>query len=388
MTEPFVPGAAPEEPRTEPEPEAAVRVHEQARFPALTLTLATVLTALFGVEQWCDQGKAAPGLFGVSVSTLFSLGGMNRRAVLQDGEWYRLLTAALWHGDLLHLLFNGVALAVAGYVLESLLGRAWLMVLFVIGTLGGSLMGLAVNPANQVSVGVSGAVMGLLAAALVASYRYPVGRQRSEAQMSVVRFLVPSLLPLATTTGGGRVDYAAHIGGALAGALAGFVLLRIWPKNQPHPPHRRTATALAFVAAACFVVALLSARRGYAEYSQELLVDDAKIPELIEQAKREVDDWGKGYPRDPRVRLYRALKLLDERQPAAAESELRAALADRRLLDEYFTDHKLETVIRAALAQQLMRAGKKDEALSVAAPLCHADHGAAPEQLAALGVCP
>ena len=115
---------------------------------------------------------------GVDVGTLFAMGGANSGAILNDGQWYRLLTAALLHADALHLLFNGVALGLAGYLLEALIGPAWLVVLFFLGALGGSLMGLAVNSAEVVSVGASGAVMGLLAAALVASLRLPRGQER------------------------------------------------------------------------------------------------------------------------------------------------------------------------------------------------------------------
>src|SRR6185436_12371087 len=105
------------------------------------------------------------------VGTLFAVGGMNTMAVLEGGEWYRILSAALLHADAFHLVLNGLALGLAGYLLESLLGSAWLLGLFFIGAIGGSSMGLFVNPPNVVSVGASGAVMALLAAGCVAALR-------------------------------------------------------------------------------------------------------------------------------------------------------------------------------------------------------------------------
>ncbi|MBK6533087.1 MAG: rhomboid family intramembrane serine protease [Deltaproteobacteria bacterium] len=141
--------------------------------PALTYATIAALTALFGVELAARPAGAAG--FSPDITTLVSLGGLNRDLVTDGGEWWRLLTAACLHGSPIHLLMNGVALYMAGVVLEHLLGRAWLGALFVVGALGGSLMGLAINPDNLVSVGASGAIMGCSAAALVSAMRLPEG---------------------------------------------------------------------------------------------------------------------------------------------------------------------------------------------------------------------
>src|SRR5262249_20109629 len=144
----------------------------KTRGPIATVALVALLAAVFVVEQLGKIGDKGSGPFGLDAPSLYALGGMNADAVVKKGEWYRLLTAALLHVDAFHLALNGLALGLAGWVLESLLGRAWFLGLFFLGALGGSLMGLAVNPPNMVSVGASGAVMGLLAAALVAAMRF------------------------------------------------------------------------------------------------------------------------------------------------------------------------------------------------------------------------
>jgi rhomboid protease GluP len=41
--------------------------------------------------------------------------------------------------------------------------------------------------------------------------------------------LLPSLIPLATAPDGAHIDYAAHFGGAIGGALIGAILLLRWP---------------------------------------------------------------------------------------------------------------------------------------------------------------
>src|SRR5207237_4926866 len=125
-----------------------------------------------------------------------------------------------------------------------LVGRAWLFALFFIGTLGGSLMSLAINPADVVSVGASGAIMGLLAAALVLALRFPAGPQRTAIHMGLLRVFIPSLIPLAVHSGE-RIDFAAHLGGDLVGWLIGAILLISWPRPAARPLFDGAAVSVA-----------------------------------------------------------------------------------------------------------------------------------------------
>jgi rhomboid protease GluP len=319
---------------------------------------------------------------------------MNADAVSKKGEWYRLLSAALLHADAVHLALNGLALGLAGWVLESLLGRAWFLGLFFLGALGGSLMGLAVNPANLVSVGASGAVMGLLAAALVAAMRFPPGPTRLQIQGQLLQFLIPSLIPLATTRHEGRIDFAAHFGGAVIGVIAGYALMKIWPRTEAAPRFRGLAMGLAAVAVLAFGTSLYGANAHYRDYAAEaafsaadLLVEDSAIPQDVAEATTSVETWGKGHPRDPRVHLFRALRLADEKDDRGAEAELRAALAEREILDRAFPSKKLETGIRSVLCRLLLHQGRRDDARREASPICKADNGAIPAEFRDLGVC-
>jgi rhomboid protease GluP len=239
----------------------------QERRPIATVVLLAFLVALFVVEHLVRIGEKGAGLLGVDAETLFALGGMNIDAVLKDGQWYRILVAALLHVDLFHLLLNGLALGLSGYLLESMLGRAWFISLFFVGAIGGSLMGLLVNPSNIVSVGASGAVMGLLAAALVATVRFPPGATRTQIQGQILQFLIPSLIPLATHRQVGHIDFAAHFGGAIVGVVAGYLLTRIWPRTEEQPRFQRVTTGFAVIALACFALSLWLAKGHYSAYS-------------------------------------------------------------------------------------------------------------------------
>lgn len=374
-------------------PDAALPQRE--RLPVATVTLLALLLGAFVVEQIAKIGdKGASGPLGVDVGTLLALGGMNKSAVLMKGEWYRLLSAAFLHGDAFHLLLNGLALGLSGIFLESLLGRSWFLVLFFAGALGGSLMGLVFNPDNLVSIGASGAVMGLLAAALVVATRFPPGPARTQIQIPMLQFLLPSLLPLATHRQGGQIDFAAHFGGAIIGGAAGYALMRLWPRDAEQPRLQGATRGLAAASIVTAALCLLAAGRAYPAYAAEvafdsanLLVDDEQIPKDIAVAKREVERWGRDHPRDPRVHFIRALHLLDEGDPDAAVREMRAALAEREILDRAFSSKLLEMDIRVALSEVLSQRGRSDEAKREAAVVCKADGFSAQQDVRALGLC-
>ena len=355
------------------------------RRPVLTWTLIAALTAIFGIELVARPTGAAG--FSPDITTLVSLGGLARELATDGGEWWRTLTAACLHGSPAHLLMNGVALLMSGVVLEHLLGRAWLAALFFVGALGGSLMGLAINPGNLVSVGASGAIMGLLAAALVAAMRLPEGPARSHVQGAMARVLIPSLLPLASV-GGARVDYAAHFGGAIAGALVGLALWKTWDADSPTPRGRRVALGITLLG----MIGLAWGGYGVAQ-TRGVATALAPQEEIARVATGTappamLDALVQRWPRDPRVRFVRAAARINSDNPAGAEDDLRAALADDRVLRTGFRDRRLEIEVRTLLAQVLTQRGEEAEARAVVAPICHLGaQGRAPTGLTLLGLC-
>src|SRR5262249_45104168 len=143
-------------------------------FPVVTSALLLALLAMFAAEISFGIGPWTK-LLQPSIATLIALGGLTHNLVLASGEWYRLLSAPFLHGDAGHLAANAVALALAGRALERLIGPAWFGVIYVTGAITGSLVSLAFNPPAIVSVGASGAIMGLFAAMLVLSAHFPSG---------------------------------------------------------------------------------------------------------------------------------------------------------------------------------------------------------------------
>jgi len=347
------------------------------RPPLATWGILGLLGAVFLAEQVfaVDPPSAflTPG-----IGTLVALGGLNR-ALVEAGDTWRLVSAALLHGSLLHILFNGIALLMVGRFLETLVGRTWFLALFVLGALGGAALSLAINAPGVVSVGASGAIMGLLAAAFVTSFRLPRGPERTGLQVNLAQMLVPSLLPLAfghDAALGGRseihVDYGAHLGGALVGAAAGFALLRLWPHVQPLPRLRALAAAIALGGAAFAVSAVAHVVRGYEEAALDhRLIPDDQIPRTRAEERQRAPDLLERFPRDPRAHMMEAQRLLDESGDlAGAERELRVALANKETLARFRP--ALAQRAQAVLALVLAAQQRGDEARAAAAPACAA----------------
>ncbi|NTX39949.1 rhomboid family intramembrane serine protease [Myxococcus sp. CA033] len=229
------------------------------RKPVLTVALLVALALGFAAEHLFAVGSPGTGLLAPGLQTLVGLGGLVSGLVLEHGQWWRLFLAPLLHGDLIHLLLNGFCLWFGAMVLESMVGRAWLGVLLVVSALGGGALSMALNGDAVVSVGASGALMGLLAAVLAVSRRLPVGPGRVEVQMMALRLLVPSLIPIAVSRTGNQVDFAAHVGGALAGGVVGLGLARVWRREDATPPGTRWAGAVSLLALGAVVVSLVFA---------------------------------------------------------------------------------------------------------------------------------
>lgn len=354
----------------------------------LTAALLLLLLLAYLAEAW-----AAGSWDDIDVSALQALGGVSGSAIFRDHQSYRLLSATLLHGGIIHLLFNSVALLLGGALLETTAGAAWVLVVYVVSGICGSLFGVFVNPPNVVSVGASGAIMGLLAAAFVSTFRLPAGPERTYVQTQVARFLVPSLLPLASTASEGRVDYAAHLGGVVAGVLLGLVMIVFWHGDTQRPRFRVATSGLAVLfgslLAGSGLVAAVHAAPLLDELrlrSADVLVGDNTIPDDARRATDTVDVWGKDRPRDPRMHLYRGMRALDH-DNVEAEREIRLALADKPVLHRFFSDGKLEGFTRSVLCGLLLDLGRKAEAVQEAQSICSDRANSSFARVTELGLC-
>jgi membrane associated rhomboid family serine protease len=133
------------------------------------------------------------------------------------GEWYRIITGGFLHANVVHLLFNVVALYSIGRILEPALGRVRFVVLYFVSLICGSLGVLAIDP-NALTVGASGAVFGLLGAMVIAQRRAGIDPWASGLGLVIgINLLLTFTIP--------GISIGGHIGGLVGGFVAGWVQL-------------------------------------------------------------------------------------------------------------------------------------------------------------------
>lgn len=338
----------------------------------LTMGLIVLLSAVFVLEMCFNIGpydKLSP-----NIQTLIAFGGLYHPALLQSHEWYRLFSPVLLHGSVMHVLLNCYALLLAGLILENFIGRAWYLAVFLVGGVSGSLMSLAINPETLISVGASGAIMALFAAALVCSFHLPKDARRKGFQLSLVQILVVALLPFLGAHTGQHIDIAAHLGGMVAGGVLGAAMLLAW-KGGAKPGLRHLALALCLLAGTGYVYAALPVTKDFHVYAlMDTLIPQDQVPTTDADALKRASGLLAKYPNDPRSHLYMAIVHADANDIASAENELRSALSEDDVLSKDFQPG-LKTHIQAVLAMILLQRGDTTQAKQYAAPLCKTDNG-------------
>jgi membrane associated rhomboid family serine protease len=139
-----------------------------------------------------------------------------------EGEWWRLVTAAFLHYGPLHLGMNMLVLWIIGPALEDYLGHGRFALLYLVSGLAGSAGALVWSP-NVATVGASGAIWGIMGAALILEWRkiYVFGGQALG--LVVFNLAISFLIP--------GISIGGHIGGGIGGALAALSFLYL--RRQP-----------------------------------------------------------------------------------------------------------------------------------------------------------
>jgi len=142
-----------------------------------------------------------------------------RERVLEDGEWWRVVTTGLMHGNVIHILFNGMALYSLGRVLVALVSPAFLSFVFLFTVVTGSLSSLWLGPGVP-SVGASGGILGCLGFLLVVTLKF-----KKELPGYLRANLVQATIVVAVfgALGNKFIDNAAHAGGLLGGIALGLL---------------------------------------------------------------------------------------------------------------------------------------------------------------------
>ena len=186
------------------------------RIPATTvLVLANVLVSVFVFFTWGSIDD-----IGVLVRV-----GANVKSLVSAGEYWRLISSTFLHVGWVHLFLNVYGLWILGKLTEQFFGTTRFIVLYALAGLAGSVSSYLFGQGG-VSAGASGAIFGLLGAAIVelglGRDHYPKAWRSALFGnllfLAVANVLVGFVYPV--------IDQAAHLGGFGAGAILSLLASR------------------------------------------------------------------------------------------------------------------------------------------------------------------
>lgn len=159
-----------------------------------------------------------------STQFLYEHGGMYWPSVLEQGQWYRLVTHMFLHAGGEHLLNNMFMLGILGYQIEKNYGPIKYILTYFVSGIGGAVLSALFEMQMgeaAVCIGASGAVFGIFGAMLIMIFK----NRRQMGEVSALRLLILFVLMVFGNMEEG-VDWMAHLGGALLGVVMAFILYR------------------------------------------------------------------------------------------------------------------------------------------------------------------
>jgi rhomboid protease GluP len=270
-------------PTASPTPRPSSRARKREGDPAatgwfdealVTKALLVLNVGMFLAELTRSAGQAIER---VSAVDALALGASYPLATLGEARWETLVTACFLHGSLVHIGFNMLALWQVGPLIERAVGAARMAPMYLFAGAFGNLLSVGYTSwhhGGAFTVGASGAISGVIAAAMVVSLR--LQGWRAPLTQALVRWLALIIVfgVLATRSGSG-IDNAAHVGGAVAGgAIAAF-----WRRGTVYS-ERATAgvliTCTAVLAGCIGIVALHDRTDPFATMTLDARVDATK----------------------------------------------------------------------------------------------------------------
>jgi membrane associated rhomboid family serine protease len=182
-----------------------------------------VFVAELFVGQFVENGAfvASNSMAGPNTETLKIMGGKYLPCI-QNGEVYRFITPAFLHAGILHIFTNLVSQTMIGYTCELHWGF-WRMFSFYFATSFGATLLSCVGSPGSVSVGASGALLGVIGAYMawiLLNWNNRVLLPQPCQRMCTMIVWLFIIMMIGISMAG--IDNWAHFGGWLSGMFIGF----------------------------------------------------------------------------------------------------------------------------------------------------------------------
>src|SRR5512132_927871 len=192
---------------------------------SVTKALLVAIAIPFVIEIVVGGPRA---LFDPTLKLLFDLGAMAPPAVA-NGQFWRLFTAMFLHAGLLHVALNAYFFWLFGRVVESVFGRTWMLLIFLVSGLLASVASYAFGPVVALAVGASGAISGVFGAFIAYNYRRRhLAANANNLRMALTVIVLNAFIAVADSS----IDWRAHVGGLVAGFALGYLADDAVPARQ------------------------------------------------------------------------------------------------------------------------------------------------------------
>jgi membrane associated rhomboid family serine protease len=180
---------------------------------------ALVTKILIGINVLVFLLNLAQGSSLTQVSgSLFERGALFVPGGLDQGEWWRLITAAFLHASIIHLGMNMLVLWFIGAPVEQAIGRGRYLAIYIVSGLAGSAGAIIFSP-DVVTVGASGAIFGILGAALVLELQGSNVLGGQALGLIAINLVFTFAIP--------NISVGGHVGGLIGGALSMLAFSRL-----------------------------------------------------------------------------------------------------------------------------------------------------------------
>jgi len=180
---------------------------------------ALVTKILIGINVLVFLVNLAQGSSLTQVSgSLFVRGALYVPGGLDQGEWWRLITAAFLHASIIHLGMNMLVLWFIGAPVEQAIGRGRYLAIYIVSGLAGSAGAVIFSP-DVVTVGASGAIFGILGAALVLEMQGSKVLGGQAFGLIAINLVFTFAIP--------NISVGGHVGGLIGGALSMLAFSRL-----------------------------------------------------------------------------------------------------------------------------------------------------------------
>jgi rhomboid protease GluP len=179
---------------------------------------------------------------------MWALGAKSTQSIIQEHQWWRLVTAGFLHGGWIHILMNSWVLYDLGAQVEQIYETPRFLVIYFLATVGGFCMSMVMSPAS-LSIGASAGITGLIGAmvAFGVRNRSSLGKDIRDFYLRWVVYVLAMGFFIQGT------DNWAHMGGLAAGFVVGYIAGT--PIRSTHPKEaawRAAAGVCVAITAFCF----------------------------------------------------------------------------------------------------------------------------------------